>query len=184
MKKIIEKIRLAKSGDDNAMIEIIEQFTPIIDKYTRLMNYDEDCRSELVLKLIALVKNEIDTEKMQNTGDGAIVNYITHAIRHHYIAFSKAFCRKRDNEIVYDRDIFVELLEDNLQTPENMDNGLMMEMLRSNLTNREYMCVRLIVLEGWTAEQVAARFDVTKQAINQCKIRALAKVKKMLTGDG
>lgn len=57
MDKLIDKIRLVKSGDDAVMMEIIEKFLPLIGKYTRKLNYDEDCKSELILKLIALVKN-------------------------------------------------------------------------------------------------------------------------------
>ena len=181
MKKIIEKIKLAKSGDDAAMMEIIEQFSPIIEKYTRLMSSNEDCRSDLVLKLIALVKNEIDPDKMRNIGDGAVVNYIVRALYHQYINFSKDYCRKRNNETIYDQDVLDESLEDDLYNSGDMYSGLMMETFRSKLTEREYMCVRLIVLEGWTAEEVADYYAVTKQAINQCKKRALMKLKKILT---
>ena len=46
MDKLIDKIRLVKSGDDAVMMEIIEKFLPLIGKYTRKLNYDEDCKSE------------------------------------------------------------------------------------------------------------------------------------------
>ena len=70
------------------------------------------------MKLIALVKNEIDLDKLRSDSDGAVVEYISNAIHHCYIALSKARCRIRDNETVYDRETFVELLEDNLQYAE------------------------------------------------------------------
>lgn len=56
MRNIDEKIILAQKGDEKAMLEIIDDFSPIINKYTRLLKYDEDCRSELILKLITLIK--------------------------------------------------------------------------------------------------------------------------------
>ena len=73
----------------------------------------------------------------------------------------------------------MELLEDNLQYAENMDDGMFMETIRAQLTEREFLCIRLIVLEGWTAEEVSKRLGVSKQAVNQCKRRALDKVKKI-----
>ncbi len=179
MDKLIDKIRLVKSGDDAVMMEIIEKFLPLIGKYTCKLNYDEDCKSELILKLIALVKNEIDLDKLRSDSDGAVVEYISNAIHHCYIALSKARCRIRDNETAYDRETFVELLEDNLQYAENMDDGMFMETIRAQLTEREFLYIRLIVLEGWTAEEVSKRLGVSKQAVNQCKRRALDKVKKI-----
>ena len=179
MNKLIDKIRLARSGDDTVMMEIVEKFSPLIGKYTSKLNYDEDCRSELTLKLIALVKNEIDPDKLRSDSDGAVVEYINNAIHHCYIALSKAQCRIRDNETAYDRETFVELLEDNLQYAEDMDDGMFMETIQAELTEREFLCLRLIVLEGYTAEEVSKRLGVTKQAVNQCKKRALEKVKKI-----
>ena len=65
MESLADKIRLAKDGDEKAMLDIIERFEPLIGKYTRLLNYDnEDCRSDLIEKLITLVKVEIDLGKL------------------------------------------------------------------------------------------------------------------------
>lgn len=58
MKNIAEKIRLAKTGNEEAMMEILDICNPIVKKYTRLLDFDEDCNSELVLKVILLVKEE------------------------------------------------------------------------------------------------------------------------------
>lgn len=183
MKKLIDLIKLAKSGDEAAMIEIIDKFSNLISKYVRLMNYDEDCRSELILKLITLVKNKISIDKIRNDSDGAIVKYISYAIRNHYIAISKANCQIRDNETAYDHEPFVDLLEDNLQYSEDFEHGIFMDMLRSELSEREFICVRLIIIEGWTAEVVAKKMGISKQAVNQCKLRALDKLKKHICRD-
>lgn len=52
MKSLLDLIRSAKCGDEIAMLEILDIFKPIIGKYTRMMNYDEDFKSEIVIKLI------------------------------------------------------------------------------------------------------------------------------------
>jgi len=179
MKKLIDLIKLAKLGDNAAMNEILEKFNNLINRYVRIMNYDEDCRSELILKLITLVKTEINIDKMRNNDDSAIVKYISYAIRNHYIAFSKAYCDIRDNETAFAQDAFVDLLEDNLHYLEDYEQGILMDMLRAELTGREYLCIRLLIFEGWTANEVAKKFGVSRQAVNQCKKRALKKIKKL-----
>ena len=54
-----------------------------------------------------------------------------------------------------------------------------MDTLRKVLTEREFIYIKLIVIEGYTAESVSKRFGVTKQSVNQCKNRGLAKLKKI-----
>lgn len=180
VEKLVDKIKLAKSGDDNAMMEIINQCSPMINKYTRMLNYDEDCRSELKLKLITLIKREIDIENLHCDNDGAIIGYISCALRHHYIVLSKAQRRIRDNEMTYDQDSFIDLIENNPQfsTNDTMENELL-EILRSMLTEREFIYVKLIVIDGWTAESVAKKYGITKQAVNQSKKRGLEKLKTL-----
>lgn len=39
------------------------------------------------------------------------------------------------------------------------------------------MCKTHCVLNGWTAQAVSAKLGVSKQAVNQCKNRALKKLK-------
>ena len=107
MESLADKIRLAKDGDEKAMLDIIERFEPLIGKYTRLLNYDnEDCRSDLIEKLITLVKVEIDLGKLRSDNDGTLFNYIRFALRHHYILLSKANQKIRDNEAIYDQETF------------------------------------------------------------------------------
>ncbi len=179
MKKLIDMIKLARNGDDEAMLAIIEKFNNLINKYVRMMNYNEDCRSELVLKLILIVKNEIDLDKLRSDEDGALVNYISYAMRNHYIAISKANCHIRDNETAYDQDNFVDLLGDKPQETEDIEDWELMQTMRSVLTVREFMCIRLTVFEGWTSEMVAKKLGISKQAVNQSKLRGCNKLKEL-----
>lgn len=88
MKNLVEKIRRAKAGDEGVMLELIEMWSPLINKFTRLLKYDEDCRSELILKLILLLKREINLDKMNEVNDGAIIKYVKTAMTHYYITLS------------------------------------------------------------------------------------------------
>lgn len=178
MRNIAEKIILAQNGSEKAMLEIIEVFSPIINKYTRLLKYDEDCRSELILKLITLIKNEIDLKRMKNKNDGAIINYINSAIKHYYISISKAACKLRDNELLPEQDFWLYTSENNATDFSYIENYIITDTIKSVLTRREFYCVYSIILNGLTAEEVAKTLNISKQAVNQCKKRALQKLKK------
>lgn len=55
MRNIDEKIILAQKGDEKAMLEIIDDFSPIINKYTRF-HKDNSC-----FQIFALRQREIHT---------------------------------------------------------------------------------------------------------------------------
>ena len=178
MQKLVDMIKLAQQGNNEALQYIVEKFTPLIEKYTKLLNYDEDSKSELILKLIYLVRKEINLKKLRRQSDGALVNYISCAIRNHYINLSIAKQYTNNSEISSDLDISFNCLEEDVCCFYDVEHTMIIDWMKSVLTEREFMCVKLIVLDGWTADAVAKKLGVSKQAINQCKNRALSKLKK------
>lgn len=66
--------------------------------------------------------------------------------------------------------------KDIVETFDITDN-LLIGHLKSVLTKKEFLCVKLIVLDGLTAEVISKKLGVSKQAVNQCKNRALKKLK-------
>lgn len=48
------------------------------------------------------------------------------------------------------------------------------------MITEERFCVQLIVLQGHTATEVSEKLGITKQAVNQCKNRALKKLRNRL----
>lgn len=178
MQKLADTIKLARQGNNEAVLYIIDKFTPLIEKYTKLLNCDEDSRSELILKLISLVREEIDIDNLRIRSDGALVNYISYAIRNHYINLSTRKQLTKNNEFSSELDIPVVYSEEDNCPFHDVEHNLMIDIMKSSLTEREFMCVKLIVFDGWTAEAIAKKLGVSKQAVNQCKIRALEKLKK------
>jgi hypothetical protein len=54
--KLKELITMAKSGNQDAMYQLVHRFTPIIKKYSRQMGYDEAC-ADLTVWVIKAVYN-------------------------------------------------------------------------------------------------------------------------------
>lgn len=181
MKDFIKLIEQAKNGDDNAMLEIIEAFEPLLAKYAGYMGYDEDFKSEMLLKLISFVKVEFKMDNLRQKNNNVVVKYIQTALHNHYILLSKSKRHRISNEMNYEHDFLVDLSDNNESLQENISDPLLLDTLRSVLTERELLYVDLIVLQGYTAEYVANRFGITKQAVNKSKKRALEKLKKIYT---
>lgn len=177
MKDLIELVQAAQSGDETAILDIIDMFKPLIGKYTRMMNYDEDFKSEMVWKLISFVKNEFHIDKLKENNNYVILRYIQVTLYNHYILLSKEKQYHNKYEMNYEYDILVDLSDNNQSLQEGLQEGLLLETLKSILTDRELLYINMIIIQGFTAEEIARKFGITKQAVNQYKNRALKKLR-------
>ena len=57
MKELEKIIISAQAGDKNSLQYLITKFTPIIMKYVKKMNYDEDFKSDLITFFIETIYN-------------------------------------------------------------------------------------------------------------------------------
>ena len=74
----------------------------------------------------------------------------------------------------------IDLFDDKLSDNNEFDDILLQDAMMDVLSEKERICIEMIVLRGFTAQYVADMLGVTKQAVNQCKNRALAKLKDLL----
>lgn len=178
MKNFITLIKAAQADDEDAMLEILQSFEPLIMKYTSYMGHDEDFRSELTLKLITFVKT-FNLDSLHNESNYAVISYIEKIVRNEYIAFSKNKNRTATHETHFEYEDFANLSESNEILQESTQDGLLYDVMKALLTEREYQCVLLTVIQGYTSEEVGKILGCSKQAINQCKKRALGKLKQL-----
>lgn len=175
MSKLKSLILKAQEFDTAAMTELIEKFKPIIKKYSKQLNHNPDLRSELMLGFIELIHN-IDTNRFSpGITDGIIINYISVSMRHLYIKISQNE-HKYNSFIIHDPQYIDDLsITDSI----SHENTLIYD-LKNILTEREFFCVYNIVISGYTAKELSNSLGISKQAVNQCKKRALTKLKNHL----
>jgi len=174
MQSLKELITLAKANDEGAMLEIIEKFRPLIHKYLRKSYYDEDVKSALELKLIEIVKLKLDNLREQN--EGALIKYIASSLYHQYLELVSKNMAKKE---IISENYLINLIDLNQALPENaIEDTVLFESLKSILTEREFACMYYIVFMGYTAEELSKKWNITKQACNQCKKRAFNKIIK------
>lgn len=80
---LIDSIIHAQQGCDSDMMFLVSKFSGILKKYARKLNY-EDAEQDLTADFIELI-HHIDIEKLNNTSDGAIVNFLIRSTYHYYV---------------------------------------------------------------------------------------------------
>ncbi len=51
------------------------------------------------------------------------------------------------------------------------------------LTEREYTCIHLTIIEGYSSTEVAKILNISRQTANENKLRGLEKLKKYIYSD-
>lgn len=171
---LCDQIALAQSGDKSIMLALIEQFKPLITKYAKLLN-TEDAFEEMRLVFIELIM-ELKLDKLRSHSDGVIVAYITKTIRTRYIAKNKR--RELESNTVYWDDLD-ESLRRKLE-PSNplfsAEEDFIKAIPPGVLNEKELDIIVMIYLYGYTVAEVARTKGITRQAVNQIKLRALIKI--------
>lgn len=162
--------------DDAACLELIDRFDPLLKKYATKLAY-EDAYEDLRLFFIELI-NKMHSKDISKKSDGNIVNYIVRSINNHYIFLSKAhysfeipFTDLSDEQMV-----FIDFLHsEQFETPEFdffVNNNI--------LNKREIEVLYMYYILQISVKEIAAHFNVSRQAVNQTKLRAIEKLKETL----
>lgn len=80
---IIDDVRSSQKGDQQAVLDLINKFSPALKKYARKLE-TEDAYYDLQVEFLDLILN-LDCSKLRETGDGAMVQYLSQSIYHAYI---------------------------------------------------------------------------------------------------
>lgn len=179
MRELKDLIVAAQNSDKQSMMELLTYFEPIINKYTRRMRNDEDFKSDITIYLIELI-NEIKLSKFRIPNDYAIINYVKNSLYHQYICLSKKSSVRRVTENNYESEDLDEWIGVDTSFSDTINDFLMDDVLRNTLTEREYSCIKLMVLDGLSSTQAANILGITRQSANEAKIRALTKLKRLL----
>ena len=180
-KSLNSLIQDAQSGNKESMSYLLEKFSPLIRK----MSYQialkgktdqEDVYSDLQLEFILLIHN-IKLNCIENVNDGALVNYIAKSIKR-----AKPMSLSNIKETVGFGDLSpAEARETQLRTS-NFDtyDRLLLLDLEKLLTPKEFIVIKWIFFDGQTVKEIAMKAGITRQSVNQIKLRALKKLKKRI----
>lgn len=103
--KLSEKIRQIKKGNKEEIVEVINQFDPLIKKYQRILYKDaaEDVRAEMILALWEAVLRIKCIES-----EAQCVKYLMNALKNKFYELYRKSRHKNDNETRVDEFIAIE----------------------------------------------------------------------------
>lgn len=159
--KIIE----IQNGNKDNIYDILIIFDNILNKYSRLLD-NEDTKQDLIIFLIGLF-DKIPTYKFNN--ERQILSYISKSIKYEYIRLSKINSRKLSNEVYINEDTEIYY---------NFDSSDLEFLDLINILNEsEKNILKLFFVENFSISEISKLMNVSRQAINQNKNRAIKKLK-------
>lgn len=168
LKKIIE----AQNDHEEKLLDLINDFTPLLKKYAYLLRY-EDAFADLRLEFIEIILG-IDSDRFSLYEEAQMLSYIKISVRNAYIKLSKHYSNNENNSFCV-ADVRDELEDAHFDDYE----GMLLEDLKKYLTENEFDVIYQNIFIGRTVSDIASLKNVSRQAINQVKTRALKKLFKV-----
>ena len=165
--------------DDDAALQLLEMFDKLLKKYARLLG-TEDAYEELRLFFFELL-DKLKSKELCSDSDGYAVNYISKSVKNQYIALSKARNSRREDtfsEMSEEQMVYVEQIaatDDRVDISSYFPSG-------NELSEREIIILQQFFVDDYSIEEIAQQLNISRQAVNQAKNRALNKIRKALNG--
>ena len=174
---ICKLLARAQQGEEEAMLELVGKFQPLLWKYATKLRYDdayEDCR----LFFIELVKT-MDLKRLNDQKDQTAIADIKVSVKNFYC---KKICKilERRREIA-----FSELTEEQrygieAEMSETDETDFFLEFGIDRLLNeQEQRVLYLVYAQGYTTAEIARNYHKSRQAVNQLKRRTLKKLREI-----
>ena len=181
--EIYHQLLRVQSGEESAVLELIDSFAPLLKKYAYPLNYS-DAFNDLQLKLLQLIKCiELSDEMYRD--DKYFLSYIEKTIYRHYIQLSKKHIRdskiipmsalgkeSSDNESVHP-------LLDKLASTTDEYIQIQYDFLYRNLTEYEAKIMILHYIYDYPIKIIATHFSVSSASVSRSKGNAIKKLQRV-----
>lgn len=173
MEKLYNLLVNSKNGNKNSTLDIIEKFNPLLNKYSRKLNYDGSY-TDLIICLLETLKTIPIEHNTKLRDDSSIVAYLHVSIKHKYISLSKKNCNIISNETELNTDILGE------NSYSYIDEKLFISEIIDKLCDVQKHIIKSIYINTLSESMLAKQMNISRQAINRTKNRALKNLKKAL----
>lgn len=170
-------IAQSQSGEVDATLELVNKFKPLLRKYAFKLNFD-DAYDDLLLDFLILMKS-IPLQYLKSCSEGTLITYIQKSIYYSYIKHSIRI-KKLRNISLYSDLKEGELYHIEAKTAIFDDYAdIDMQGFGQLLTKSELLIIKMIYYSGYSVSEIAIICGISRQAVNQTKIRALKKLKNL-----
>lgn len=168
MCKLGNLIKIYNDGDKEALIEIIDKFMPVINKYKK-ESYYEDIDSELTLFMINILEKVSEREEILKD-DKYLTFYILKSLKNKYIEINKKSYNIYSSEIPSDNFLdysCYELLESDMGFYDIIKN---LSVFEKDILIKKYIHIM-------NESEIARELNTSRQYINRIHKKALNKLR-------
>jgi len=177
---LFDTIQAAQNRDGESLLLLLKQFEPILNKYAWKLNLDyEDAKQEMTLAFIELIHSMKPTN-FRNSSNKVLVPYIAKSVHNAYIHISKKKGKPQNEILLEEIDSILEAHHAHSDTYADM----YVAEIKTVLTEKEFQVFSLCCLVDKPVEKVAAKLGVSRQNINQTKLKAIKKLKEFYSEEG
>lgn len=163
---------LSEIPNEGAVLEMLQRFERLLRKCARLLNY-EDAYEDLVVFFLELLLNG-HTKELIGKNDAVITSYISKAVKNEYIRLSKLEKTKcKLYSELSEKELFI--VDSHLAYYQSEPPNWIIES--KGLTRCEKEVLTLLFEREMSIDEIAKLKGKTRQAVNQTKLRALAKLR-------
>ncbi|WP_066875027.1 RNA polymerase sigma factor [Clostridium mediterraneense] len=162
---------IQKTKDKKRIEEMVNEFTEIINNISS-NNIYEGLRSELTIFFIELIY-KINLDKFSN--DNHIKGFIIKSLVNKRTDIFRKYLK------IKDREVSIENLTNNFLSFDSYDLSNEFYTLIENLSEKQRYVISLEFIEGFTDSEVAKIMNISRQAVNSMKNRAIASLRKAIT---
>lgn len=168
-------INNSQRGDGNATLSLINKFNPLLKKYSRKLYY-EDAYNDLLIDFLELL-HDMRTDSLQDRSDAVTVSYIATSIHNSYVR-RLAWIKRSQTTLLYSELSEQELYDiESICSTTDKYSECDFSAFKQLLTASELSVITSIFFRGYTTTETAHLLGISRQAINQAKLRALKKIK-------
>ena len=187
MDNFLDLIRRCQNHDTDALAEIVNQFTPLLRKQAKRLNY-EDAYEDVQCFFIGLIQNPNLSNNVKKFSRDKILSYIKNSVEN--------YCSNQIKSIISHKQIETLPFSALANADQSYDN-IMARMAISNenhhsfekdienrseiqeiLAEKEANILTLYYYRGYDEKEIAKRLGVSQSAVSQSKAKGIRKLRK------
>lgn len=174
--RLIDRIASAQNNKGNILNEIVQDFTPLIKKYTFLLKH-EDAQADLQLDFIELICN-FKTDSFSPKEDKYVLAYIEKSIRNAYIRRSKEKVRQNHCDFFEDLTHTQKHVAEKTAATYDRYDELDAAQLKQLLTPCQFKVVYYLYFTDLSVKETGQALGISRQSVNKTKSKALATLRQ------